>query len=134
MGRNRKVSKKLSVAAGRSLQIGGILFVLFVMVVLNCLATSRCSQMKQRNGDQERKLERLEAQRVRESARWEEMKSPDKLEAVLLKHGLSMHYPRAEQVVRMRKDGKPYPGQLSIARIKNYGVQATPARNTRSRR
>lgn len=123
----------MSVIAGRSFQVGGIIFALFIMVVLGCLSMSRSKQLERRKGDLVRKLERLEAQRARESARWEEMKSPEKLETVLLKHGLSMHYPRAEQVVRMDKNGNPYSGQLSLAKARNYGVQSVPAMNRRSR-
>ena len=44
------------------------------------------------------------------------MVTPEKLEIALLKHGLAMKTPRAEQVVRLKSDGRPYPGQISVAK------------------
>ena len=55
---------------------------------------------------------------MRESTRWEEMKTPDRIERALLQHGLSMRPPRPEQTVRMTANGTPYPGQLSLAKAR----------------
>jgi hypothetical protein len=67
-------------------------------------------------GEKERTLARLEDERVRESARWEEMKTPEKLESALNRHGLAMRYPKAAQIVRMKPNGQPFPGQISLAK------------------
>ena len=40
MRRNRKMPKKMSVMAGRSVQIGAVMVMAFAMVILNMLASS----------------------------------------------------------------------------------------------
>ena len=117
MKRNRKISKKMSVAANCSAKAGAVMLAAFVMVILNLLANSSCGQLMKSIGEKERVLSGLEDELRRESARWDAMKTTEKLESALLKHGLSMKYPRPEQVVRMKADGRPYPGQLSVARV-----------------
>lgn len=127
MKKNRKISKKMSVVTGRTVQISAIGLMLFVMVILNFLATSSCDQLEDANGCLGKQLERLEDERSRESARWDEMKTSEKLEVALLRHGLAMRYPKSEQVVRMKADGRPYAGQISVARAnsrRNTGIAA----------
>ncbi|MBQ7235339.1 MAG: hypothetical protein IJS36_08030 [Kiritimatiellae bacterium] len=116
MKRNRKRSKRMSVMASRSMHIGGVLVMFFVMVLVNLLASSSCSQLMKSIGEKERQLAKLENDRARESARWDSMKTSENLDRALLKFGLSMKYPRADQIVRMDSHGQPKPGQLSVAR------------------
>lgn len=133
MRKNRKIPKKMSVMASNTMHFGAVIVVLFVMVIINLLASSSCQQQLKTIGEKERMLAKLEEERVRESARWEEMKTPEKLESALLRHGLAMRYPRPEQVVRMKADGKPYPGQLSVAKAyQRQGLSAQYAVNERS--
>lgn len=115
MRKNRKISKKMSVVAGRSVQIGAIGMMIVAMVILNILASTTCDQLSNGIGRKERMLEKLEDDCRRESGRWEAMMTPEKLETALLRHGLSMTYPKDSQIVRMKSDGRPYPGQLSVA-------------------
>ena len=56
------------------------------------------------------------------------MKTPERVEEALLKHGLAMKLPRADQTVRLRPDGQPLAGQLSVLKAKMRGVTATVAR------
>lgn len=116
----------MSVVAERALHVGAVIVMLFVMVILNFLASSSCDQLMKSIGDKERMLSKLEESRQRESAKWEEMITPDRLERHLVKHGLSMRYWKAAQTVRMRSDGTPYPGQLSLvkaeARVQSRAV------------
>lgn len=114
MRKNRKMSKKMSVMAGRSVQIAAVMIMAFAMVILYLLAKSNCSQLENSIKAKQKQLAKLEDERTRESARWEGMKTGEKLEAALLRHGLSMRYPKSEQLVRMKPDGRPYPGQLSV--------------------
>lgn len=116
MRKNRKRSKKMSVMAANTMHFGAVIVMLFVMVIINLLASSSCQQLMKSIGEKERALDKLEEERVRESVRWEEMKTPEKLESALLRHGLAMRYPKADQVVRIKANGKPYPGQLSVAK------------------
>ena len=135
MRRNRKMPKKMSVMAGRSVQIGAVMVMAFAMVILNMLASSSCKQLSKTISEKERQLAKLENDQKREQERWDEMKTSERLEAALLKHGLAMRYSKPEtQVIRMDKSGRPYSGQISVARARERSKAAqtakyTPARN-----
>ena len=88
----------------------------FAIVILNMLATSSCKHLEKEIRIKERQLAKLDDEKEREGARWNDMVTPEKLEIALLKHGLAMKTPRAEQVVRLKSDGRPYPGQISVAK------------------
>ena len=118
MRRNRKVPKKMSVVATNTMRFGAIIVLFFVMVIMNLLSASSCKQLLKTKGALELELAKLEDTRMRESTRWEEMKTPDRIERALLRHGLAMRPPRPEQTVRMKSDGTPYPGQLSLAKAR----------------
>lgn len=140
MKRNRRVSKKMNVNTAIATHLGAVIAFLFVMVILNLLASSSCQQMRNRIGEAEKELARLEDSRNRESTRWEEMKTPEKVAAALLRHGLAMKPPRAEQNVHMNANGTPYAGQLSVARAKartasNLGLASiTPVKRVKKGR
>ncbi len=127
MRKNRKVPKKMSVVATNTMRFGSIIIFFFVMVILNLLASSSCTQLLKKKGGLERELVKLEDSWMRESTRWEEMKTPERVEVALMRHGLLMHHPKPEQTVQMRANGTPYPVQLSITRARQRGVM-TPAR------
>lgn len=113
--RNRKVSKKMSVNMMVATHLGAVIFFVFVMVIVNSLASSNCRQTLKRIGECQKELARLEDAHERASTHWEEMKTPDKVEAALFRFGLSMKPPRPEQNVHMNSNGQPYPGQISVA-------------------
>ena len=133
MRKNRKIPKKMSVVATNTMRFGAIIVFLFVMVILNLLASSSCTQLMKAKGEKERELSRLDEARERESTRWDEMKTPEKVEVALLRHGLAMKLPRPEQNVRMRADGTPYPGQLSLARARQRSGAAVAVRTSATR-
>ena len=118
MRKNRRVTKKMSVVATNSMRFGAIIVFFFVMVILNLLSSQSCSQLLKQKGEMEREIAKLEDAHMRESTRWEEMKTSENIEAALLRHGLSMHTPRPDQTVRLLPDGTPRPGQLSLAKSK----------------
>ena len=130
MRKNRKMPKKMSVVATNTMRFGAIVVFLFVMVILNFLASSSCTQLMKIKGNKERELAQLDESRMREATRWEEMKTPDKVEVALLRHGLAMKLPRPDQSVRIRPDGTPYPGQPSLARARQRSGAAMTARVT----
>lgn len=101
-----------------SVRFGTIIVFFVLMVILNLLSASSCRQLVREKCKMERELVRLEDARLREMTRWEGMKTPEAIERALVMHGLSMHLPRPDQVVRMTRDGTPRPGQLSLARAK----------------
>ncbi|MBR2982552.1 MAG: hypothetical protein IKC80_04905 [Kiritimatiellae bacterium] len=125
MRKNRKIPKKMSVVASNTMHFGAIIVIFSVMVILNLLASSSCSQLMKTIGEKERELVKLEDAKMRESTRWEEMKTPERVEEALRAHGLMMDMPRPYQVVRMRSDGTPFPGQLSVARSRQRVVEQT---------
>ena len=150
MRRNVKKPAKMSVVAANTMRFGVIIVFLFIMVILNLLASSACTHLLKEKCEMEREISKLNEARTREATRWEEMMTPEKVEIALLRHGLAMRLPRPDQNVRMRSDGTPYPGQLSIARARQRAglpvaankstakpkafTTATPVRRSRSRR
>jgi len=118
MRKNRKIPKKMSVVAANSMRFGAIIVFFFVMVILNHLSLSSCTMLLKEKGAKERELAKLEESRTQEATRWEELKTTEKIEVALLRHGLSMKLPRPDQCVRMRSDGTPYPNQLSLKRAR----------------
>lgn len=133
MRKNRKIPKKMSVVATNTMRFGAIIVFLFVMVILNLLASSSCTQLMKAKGEKERELVRLDEARMRESTRWDEMKTPEKVEQALLRHGLAMKLPKGDQTVRIRADGTPWPRQLSMARAKQRSGNAVTAKTSASR-
>ena len=130
MRKNRKMPKKMSVMAGRSVQIGALIITCFAMVILNMLASSSCKQLENTIGEKKRQIDSLEDSYKREKANWEKMLTPANLERALLKHGLAMRFPKTEQVVRMDAAGRPYPGQRSVARATQRNKAAQSAKYT----
>ena len=136
MRRNRVRPKNLSVVASGTMRLGAILLCGFVMAILIVLSSSSCTQLMKVKGGLEKELARLEDEYTRESTSWEGMKTPESVELALRRHGLAMKMPRPDQIVHMKGDGTPYPGQLSIARVRQrcaLTVAQAPARRRRSR-
>ena len=133
MKKNRRRSKKMSVMASRSMHIGAVMVMFFVMVILNLLASSSCTQIMKSIGEKERTLAKLEDERMRESARWDAMKTADNIDRALLKFGLSMRYAKAEQIVRMDSAGRPKPGQLAVARARRSSSALRTASTSKGR-
>ena len=128
MRKNRKVSKRMSVIAANTMRFGAIIVFFFVMVILNLLSSSSCTQLLNEKGQKERELAKLEESHRRESTRWEEMKTPEKVEAALFRHGLKMSTPRADQCIRLNARGVPYPNQLALTRLRQRAGTAATAR------
>ena len=108
MRRNSKMTKRMSRVASLSCHCGAVLVVLFVMVILNLLASSSCQRHAKVIGEQERQICRLDDSIRQESTRWEQMKTPEKLEMALIHHGLKMAPARPSQNIHMKTDGTPY--------------------------
>ncbi len=130
MKKNRFVnSKKMSVST--KLTVHGLAMLVFVglAIALNRLAASSCESLSRTIGERHKEIARLENDRCREMANWEAMKTPDKVESALLRHGLAMRAPSAEQNVHMKADGQPYLGQYSVAAARRRnGGRAAKAR------
>lgn len=130
--RNCRKSQTMNVMTGRTFHVAGIILTLLVAVVMNLVAESRCKQVQDSIGEKEKLLARLEQDRQRESAAWEQMTTASCLERALVRHGLNMRYPKSEQVIRMDASGTPRYGQRSVELAKNrITATATVASNTR---
>lgn len=95
----------------------GVIVSVVTVALIYWFVDSKCSLLGQEIRKHEQKYAALENERVREAARWDEKKTPEKLERAMLQHGLAMNYPTAEQMVRMDQSGRPLPGQLSLVRF-----------------
>lgn len=118
MRKNRKVTKRMSIVASNTMHIGAVVLMLFVMVILNLLASSSCQHQHKEIGEKERELAKLEDSLTRESTRWEEMKTRERLDAALRNHGLMMDSPAPDQIVRVLKNGRVRAGQLSVKKAR----------------
>ena len=119
MRKNRKMSKKMSVTVGRTVQIGAVMVMAFAVVIVYMLANSSCKHLEKRIEEKKILIKALEDEKERESGYLAAMTTPSKLDEALLKHGLSMHSPKpGTQVVRLNSKGQLYPAQLSVAKAK----------------
>ena len=98
---------------------------MLLMMLVYWLFDSRCSAIQREIGKAEKVLAALEADCVRETARWDEMKTPEKLAECLTRFGLEMKTQRQDQIVRMNRDGRPAPNQIAVtrARMRARGVE-----------
>ena len=117
--KNRRRNKCMSVTAVRTLNVGGIILMLFAMVVFNVLAKTNEQAIQKNIGEKTRTLNTLEEDRLREETRWEGMKNSGSLQAALLNHGLKMDTPNDLQIVRMGQNRLPLKGQLSVKRAQS---------------
>lgn len=134
MRKNRKRSMKMSVIASRTLHLGSILLVLFVAVIVNLLANSSCNQMMKVLGDKQKVLTALEKDLDRETALWEEMKSPSKLDRALIRHGMAMALPTPKQYVYLLADGTPRSRQYSVDNVRQRQSAERIAMSTASKK
>jgi hypothetical protein len=119
MRKNRKIPKTMSVVASNTMHIGAVILMLFVMVILNILASSSCQQQHKEIGEKERELAKLEDSYTRESTRWEEMKTPERISVALRNHGLMMDIAGPDRIVRVRKNGRLLEGQISVKKARS---------------
>lgn len=127
MRRNHKRQIRVKILP---LPAAGII-VLAATVALCCwFMDSKSAQLGQEIRKYEQKYASLESERVREEARWNAKKTPEKLERAMLQHGILMDYPKADQIVRMDVVGRPIPGQLALVKFqrnKNVGERVAKA-------
>ena len=114
MRRNRKRQVHVKVLPP---SVAGVIVLVVSMVLSYWFMDSKCAQLGQEIRKKEQELALLADECVREEARWNENKTPEKLEQAMLQHGIAMDYPTADQVVRMDARGEPVAGQLSLARF-----------------
>lgn len=113
--KNRRVTKKMSVVAAGTWNIFAMMVFIVAAAILNLMADARCEQEANVIGEKERQIRSLEDAKVREAAKWEELKTSEKLEVSLIRNGMKMNYAQPQQIIRMNAAGKVIPGQRSVA-------------------
>lgn len=117
MRKNRKIPKKVSVAANVTMYAGMNVLMVFVVTVVYMLASSSCSQLMNEVCKLEEKLGQCENERQREEARWQGLNATENLESTFVKCGISVREPSHNRIIRIGADGKPLSGQLSLKMI-----------------
>ncbi len=125
MKKNRIVPRKMSVTTANSMFCAAVIFMLLLMVIVNHLASSSCTQLQKSIGNKKAELAKLENERLRENADWMKMITAENLNATLLKHGMKMQPPSpTTQIIRMGRNGRPVPGQVSLAKAQERKASA----------
>lgn len=115
--RNRKVTRQTVFKSG-SMGVAALIVTAFLMLMAYWSVDSRCTAIAREIGKAEKALAACEAEYVRETARWDEQKIPERLNEKLLRFGLEMRYAHQDQIVRMNADGRPKAGQIAVARAR----------------
>ena len=136
MRRNKKI-KKNSVLTSGTVGVSSLIVSALIMAMIYYVLDSRCDLINNDIGKAERRLKALESECVREAARWDEMKIPERLNEKLTRFGLEMRYPRQDQIVQMNADGRAVEG-LAVRRrqqrnkIGDIALNSGPAVSARS--
>jgi hypothetical protein len=115
--KNRKLKKNATWTTG-SMAVAALILCVLLMVLVYWLFDSRCSAIQREIGKAEKVYATLETDCMRETARWDEMKTPEKLAECLTRFGLEMKIQRQDQIVRMNRDGRPAPNQIAVSRAR----------------
>lgn len=124
---NKKISKKRSRISTHACHFAMVMLACFAMTGLNMAASSKCNQLMKQLDGKSRELKRLEAELDRATAAWDAVRSPDSLDRALVRWGISMQAPGANQIVRMDAGGRPHPGQTSVAMLRRRAQGALSA-------
>lgn len=114
----------MSVAMANTARFGSVIALFCVMGLIYVLSSSSYKQLKAEEGSMHRTLAKLEESHRRESMRWEEMKTPERIKSALARHGLKMDLPGAGQQIRLNADGVPYPNQISLVRLRQRSASS----------
>ena len=131
MKRNKR-TKRCSQFALNTVHLAALVVSGFIMLMAYWLLDSRCGAIGQEIGDAEKTLAKLDGELERETMKWNEMKTPERLELALKKHGLNMNNPSPDQVIKMMDGGRVAPRQISVVRAqrRNAGAVSRTAQDT----
>ncbi len=96
----------------------GMSVLIVSLTLIYCCLDSKCNQLGQEIRKNEQRFEALEDEYVREEARWNDNRTPEKLNQAMLRHGLEMDYPAPDQMVRIDVSGEPLAGQIALAKFR----------------
>ena len=118
--RNRKLNRRFSRFTVNTAGIVALLVTAFSMGMCYCLLGMRCTSIAQELQEAEKSYKQLTKEGERVAARWNE----------LVRFGLEMNIPRADQMIRMGASGRPLPGQIAVARARERMATANMAQNS----
>ena len=118
MKRNRRIKKHSRFKSGATGMVS-LIVSSFIMLMIYWTLDSQCTLILREIGKDESRMKALEAEYGRETARWSGMNTRERLDEKITRIGLAMQSPHPDQIVRMLPNGKPAPGQMSIARAKS---------------
>ena len=133
MRRNRRVKKHSRFKSGATGMVA-LIVSSFIMLMIYWTLDSQCTSILREIGESESRLKALDAECGRENARWNAMKTRERLDEKITRFGLAMQSPHPDQVVRMMANGEPAPGQMAVARARaraKTGNMALAAPRTR---
>jgi len=135
MKRNRR-KKRYSRFTLNTMNLAMLIVTGVIVLMAYCWFDSRCGAIAQEIDAAERKLAQLDGELERETMRWNEMTTPERLESALARHGLDMHLPQADQVISVGANGKISPRQMSVVRAmrRNGGEVSRTAKNSAPRK
>ena len=130
--RRNKRTKRCSEFTLNTMHIAAIVLSLFIMLMAYWVLDSRCGAIGQEIGAAEKALAKLDGELERETMKWNEMKTPERLELALKKHGLNMNNPAPDQVIKMKPNGRVAPRQMSVVRAqrRNAGTVSRTVQDT----
>jgi hypothetical protein len=130
--RRNKRTKRCSEFTLNTMHIAAIVLSLFIMLMAYWVLDSRCGAIGQEIGAAEKALAKLDGELERETMKWNEMKTPERLELALKKHGLNMNNPAPDQVIKMMPNGRVAPRQMSVVRAqrRNAGTVSRTVQDT----
>lgn len=116
MRRNVRRTKKFSRFKFGATGAVALIVTSFIMLMIYWTLDSQCTSIMREIGKSENEAKLLDAEYGREDARWNAMKTRERLDEKITRFGLAMQSPQPDQVIRMLPDGKPAPGQMAVAR------------------
>ena len=130
--RRNKRTKRCSEFTLNTMHIAAIVLSLFIMLMAYWVLDSRCGAIGQEIGAAEKALAKLDGELERETMKWNELKTPERLELALKKHGLNMNNPAPDQVIKMMPNGRVAPRQMSVVRAqrRNAGTVSRTVQDT----
>lgn len=98
--------------------VSALIVTAFIALMIYWSVDSQCTAISREIGKGEKALAALDSEYGREMARWNEMQTPENLAEKIVRFGLRMQSPMADQVVHINADGRPAPGQIAVARAR----------------
>lgn len=124
--RNRKIDRHSRFTVN-SAGVVALIVTGFAMLMCYWMLGMRCTSIARELELAEKQYKQLTLESERVASRWTELMAVDRLQERLARFGLEMNMPRADQIVRMKADGRPVPGQIAVARARERLATANMA-------